>query len=63
MFERMSMFMDFDASAVLQSSSYRELSRDLYSEILNYASGKPTINENERIKTSEFIPWNRGGMV
>jgi len=30
---------------------------------LNYASGKPTINENERIKISEFIPWNRGGMV
>ena len=63
MFERMSMFMDFDASAVLKSSSYREISRDLYSEILNYASGKPTINENETIKTSEFIPWNRGGMV
>ncbi len=63
MFERMSMFMDFDASAVLKSSSYRELSRDLYTEILNYASGKQTINENERIKTSEFIPWNRGGMV
>lgn len=63
MFERMSMFMDFDASGVLEGSSYEKVSKELYSEIVNYASGKETINENEKIKTSEFIPWNRGGMV
>tara|TARA_B100000530_G_scaffold236039_1_gene153266 strand:- start:63 stop:242 length:180 start_codon:yes stop_codon:yes gene_type:complete len=59
----MSIFMHFDSSGVLGVSSYKELSREFYAEILKCTSGKQIINENRRIKTSAFIPWIRGGVV
>ena len=59
----MAMFMNFDASGVHEVSFYKELSREFCAQILNYNSGKQTINENKRIKISALIPWIRGGMV
>ena len=52
-----------DASEVLESPSYQDLSAYLCANILNYAFGKQTINENKKMKTFEFIQWNKGGMV
>ena len=60
MYEWMRDDMDVNGGAVLEGETVAQVGRQIFQEILDVASGKPTKSEIHGIGESEFVPWQIG---
>ncbi len=63
MFDRMSDDMDINAGRILEGASVEEVGEEIFDEIVEVASGKPTKSEAQGIGEEEFCPWAIGPVL
>ncbi|MHB8863395.1 MAG: UxaA family hydrolase [Pirellulaceae bacterium] len=60
MYNRMRDDMDINAGVILEGTPVEAVGKQIFEEILDVASGKPTKSEQLGIGDEEFIPWTVG---
>lgn len=63
LFERLPDDMDFNAGKILEGHSLEEVGHELFLQLLDTASGKPTCSERLGIGDEEFVPWLVGPVL
>jgi len=63
LYQRMIDDMDLDAGTILTGRQVAEVGREIFSEILAVASGKPTKSEAQNLGDEEFVPWTIGPVL
>lgn len=63
MYERMRDDMDLNAGEILHGRTVADVGAELFQQILDVASGKPTKSEAQGIGDEEFVPWTVGAIL
>ena len=63
LFQQLPEDMDFNAGQVVEGRSVDEVGQELFSRLLDTASGKPTCSEALGIGDEEFVPWLVGPVL
>jgi len=60
MFHRMQDDMDINAGTILEGRSVEDVGREIFQQIVETASGRRTLSEQQGIGDEEFCPWTPG---